>query len=277
MTIQQSYRHLIQQLQTIYEHREAQTIAQYIFEDAFQIKNTLSTSPFKFQPQLEKFIPRLIEAEPWQYVVGEADFYSLKFKVDSNVLIPRPETEELVYWIYQNHKKQLGLKILDIGTGSGCIPITLKHLMPTNHVSAIDISERALNIAKFNAKNIGVDVQFIQCDILNKTEQQRLDKYNIIVSNPPYIPLKEKALMEDNVLKHEPDLALFVENDSPLIFYETIADFALKHLNDDGYLYFEINEFLGNDVVALLEEREFQNIDLEQYMNGRDRMIKACK
>lgn len=277
MTIQQSYIYLVQQLKTVYEQREAQIIAQYIFEDAFQIKNTLSQAAFSFQAKLEQFIPRLINAEPWQYVVGQADFYNLKFNVDTNVLIPRPETEELVYWIHQNHKKEARLHILDIGTGSGCIPILLKKLMPTHYVTAIDVSVGALKVARSNAAMIGVDVEFKYCDILDTMAQKTLGTYDVIVSNPPYISLKEKALMQKNVLKYEPDLALFVHNDSALIFYETIADFALHHLRKGGSLYFEINEFLGNAVVELLKQRGFQNIELEQDMSGKDRMVKANK
>lgn len=277
MTIHQAFQRLTQQLKTIYDVREATTIAQYLFEDAFQIRNTLIETPFLYTAQLETFIPRLLKHEPWQYVIGQADFYNLKFKVDSSVLIPRPETEELVYWINQNHKNKGSLSILDIGTGSGCIPITLKHLMPTASITAVDVSETALSIAQQNAEQIGVEVTFKKVDILKREDWSKLPNFDIIVSNPPYIPLKEKNLMRNNVLRFEPDLALFVEDKSPLLFYEVISDFALEKLSSRGYLYFEINEFLGQALVQLLQRKGFKSIELEQDMSGRDRMIRAIK
>jgi release factor glutamine methyltransferase len=271
-----AYHQLIQSLVSIYDQREAETIVQYIFEDVFNIRRPLSDFIFnnKEQSQLENIKTRLLNHEPWQYIIGQADFYGLKFNVNPNVLIPRPETEELVYQILQDLKTSELVQptILDIGTGSGCIPITIQKENPNTQVSAIDISIAAIQTAQSNAQLNEVQVNFQVFDILNKKHWQELGQFDVIVSNPPYIPNKEKALMHRNVLDHEPQLALFVEDDQPLIFYETIAEFAQAHLNKNGVLYFEINEFSGKATIEVLKKLNYKNVQLIQDMSGRDRI-----
>ena len=221
-------------------------------------------------------LQKLKEEFPIQYILGTAHFMDLDFKVDENVLIPRPETEELVYCIIQDAKKQAdSIQILDIGTGSGCIPICLKKELPKAQIFGVDVSEAALKVAKSNSKKHQLEVDFQVLDILDKNAWNTFGKLDVIVSNPPYIPLNEKELMRNNVLKFEPDLALFVENNDPLLFYRTIAEFAQKHLKSNGFLYYEINENYGKATVDLLIEMGFSDVELEQDMSGRDRMIRA--
>jgi release factor glutamine methyltransferase len=212
---------------------------------------------------------------PIQYILGTTQFYGLEFNVNENVLIPRPETEELVEWIISSVKmpKFTNLKILDIGTGSGCIGISLAKNISDAQVFAIDISQKALASAKENAVLNEVAVAFIQKNILetNDLEQQ----FDIIVSNPPYVRNLEKAEIKSNVLANEPHLALFVEDNDALIFYRKIAELATKNLSVEGKLFFEINQYLGKETVELLEKMHFKNIELRKDIYGNDRMI-AC-
>jgi len=198
-------------------------------------------------------------------------FYGLPLKINEHVLIPRPETEELVDWVIKEvkHKKD---SLLDIGTGSGCIPIAIKKNLPAISVSAIDISAEALKVASANALINGTEVNFIEADILSYSSDE---KYDVIVSNPPYIRELEKADMHENVLAHEPHAALFVSDENPLIFYKTISDFAYINLNPNGYLFFEINEFLWEETLKILIDKGFKNIELRKDMQGKDRMIMA--
>lgn len=210
---------------------------------------------------------------PLQYVLGEADFYQLKFKVDSSVLIPRPETEELVDWIITLLKQDIDpstLQILDIGTGSGCIAIALKHNLPSIRVFALDVSEQALQTASVNAVANQTAINFIKADIRNYSSPEQFD---VIVSNPPYITDSEKEDMHQNVLSHEPHLALFVADLNPLEFYEAIADYALTALRPEGKLFFEINGAYGAEMVELLSIKSFKSIELRKDMQGVDRMI----
>jgi len=222
-----------------------------------------------FQDALDKLKNHI----PVQHIIGETNFYNSTFKVDENVLIPRPETEELVDWIIKDTSKVKNIKILDIGTGSGCIAISLAKNIPNAEVFAIDVSPTALKIANENALINKVSVNFIETDILN------LDKlpteFDIIVSNPPYVRDLEKEMMHQNVLANEPHLALFVKNDNPLLFYNKIADLAKHHLNTEGKLYFEINQYLGKDTKELLRLKGFKNIDLKKDIFNVDRMIKC--
>lgn len=220
-----------------------------------------------------KLLQELQSGRPIQHIFAEAWFYGLKFKVSTAVLIPRPETEELVEWIIdtlKNHHDSPA--IIDIGTGSGCIAISLKKNLPIAKVSALDISTAALAIARENAINNGVEVEFIHSDILSYAGNAG---YNLIVSNPPYITRAEEKDMHQNVLDHEPHLALFVSDENPLLFYSAIADFALQHLNDNGQLFFEINEYLGKETVDLLVDKGFKDIILKKDMQGKDRMISC--
>ena len=233
----------------------------------------INTLDLKF---LQKDLIDLKKHRPIQYIVGETEFYSLPFKVNEHVLIPRPETEELVDWIVADVKlktQHAKLNILDIGTGSGCIPISLAKNLPNTNVSAIDISLEALKTAKINALLNNVNIHFIEKDILNTNSLSEV--YNVIVSNPPYVRELEKDEMHKNVLDNEPHLALFVENNNPLLFYDKIADLAKTHLTKSGNLYFEINQYLGKEMVNLLNTKGFKNIELRKDIFGTDRMIKA--
>ena len=222
----------------------------------------------------ENVISSLKSGKPIQYILGEAYFYGLKFKVNQAVLIPRPETEELVEWILDEIDNSLEINILDIGTGSGCIAIALKRNQPLANVYALDIAIDTIATAKENALLNNAEIFFITDDILNpKTSFDK--KIDIIVSNPPYIKEDEKQAMHQNVLANEPHRALFVTNENPLIFYNAIAEFAMENLADHGLLFFEINEYLGKETVSLLQHKGFNNIELRKDMQGKDRMVKA--
>lgn len=220
----------------------------------------------------------LEQQKPIQYIVGETEFFGLPFKVNNNVLIPRPETEELVSWVLDCHSgrsdKSRQINVLDIGTGSGCIAIALAKNLPNASVYALDVSEKALEVAGVNAELNTVDVTLIQKDILSKNTALS-QKFDVIVSNPPYVRVQEKSMMKPNVLNNEPHLALFVEDQNPLQFYKAISAFAKTALKEDGTLYFEINEFLGEETVDLLKQNGYNNIELKQDIFGKDRMVKG--
>jgi len=282
-TLEEHYR---LELAPLYESDEAKTLFSLAAEQIL----ALSASKLMVKKDeavsfinMQKFLSILNDLQigkPIQHILGEAHFYGLVFKVNENVLIPRPETEELVDWIISAYGKQGSinnferkkLSILDIGTGSGCIPITLKKHLSNTKVSGLDISVDTIAVAKQNARQIGVEINFIAADILTfKTEE----KFDIIVSNPPYIRDLEKDEMHNNVLLHEPHLALFVSDENPLIFYKAIADFAKTNLKPNGELFFEINEYLGEETVDMLAAKGFINIELRKDMQGKDRMVKA--
>lgn len=213
---------------------------------------------------------------PIQYIIGETEFYGLPFKVNKHVLIPRPETEELVSWIINESKvksQKSKVTILDIGTGSGCIPISLAKNLPDATIYALDISSEALKTAKSNAELNNVTINFIEADILNLLELPQ--QFDFIVSNPPYVRALEKEQMQENVLKNEPHIALFVEDNNPLLFYDKISDLAKNYLSKNGDLYFEINQYLGKETVDLLASKGFKNIVLKKDMFGADRMVKC--
>lgn len=230
---------------------------------------------------LFRALGELKRERPIQYVLGKAHFCEMDFKVDENVLIPRPETEELVYWILDqvggsfpngsNGEKEL--RILDIGTGSGCIAISLAKNLPHAKVTGIDISKAALRLARENARKHGVEVLFIEADALSL--ERFGEKYTIIVSNPPYVRELEKESMANNVLEYEPGTALFVADEDPLLFYKSIVRFATSHLNQEGMLFFEINQYLGKETEQLLERSLFSGIELKKDMYGNDRMLKG--
>jgi len=213
--------------------------------------------------------------KPLAQIIGVWEFYGLVFKVNEHTLIPRPETEELIQLIVTENVGQKSCNILDIGTGTGCIAITLKNEMEGANLTAFDISEEALKVAKENAKQNKLSIEFNQVNILDWKSQKFTDKYNVIVSNPPYIPAKERCLMHQNVLDFEPGLALFVEDNAPLIFYETIAEFALENLMPEGKLYFEINENYGEETMEMLTHKGFENVCILKDMNEKDRIVKA--
>ncbi|PQJ23399.1 peptide chain release factor N(5)-glutamine methyltransferase [Tenacibaculum sp. SG-28] len=223
--------------------------------------------------RLEKVTQRLLREEPIQYILGKTEFYGLPFYVNKNTLIPRPETEELVDWIIEENKQQDSISILDIGTGSGCIPIALKKNLTTSNICAIDVSEKALEIAKKNMASNNVNIEWLAIDIL-RTEQLP-KKFDIIVSNPPYVRQLEKNEMKKNVLENEPHLALFVTDNNPLIFYSKIADLAKRSLTKNGMLFFEINQYLAEEMLAMMKNKGYTNIELRKDFRGNDRMIKA--
>ena len=228
--------------------------------------------------ELKEIINRLKKEEPIQYILGNTEFYGLPFNVNENTLIPRPETEELVEWVLKEVAelqscKVAKLSILDIGTGTGCIPISLAKNLSDVKVSAIDVSSEALKIAKQNAILNNVDISFLEMDILETEELPQ--QYNLIISNPPYVRELEKVEINNNVLENEPHLALFVDDDNPLIFYAKIAGLAKQHLTKDGFLFFEINQYLGKETVEMLQQKGFRNIELKKDLFGNDRMIKA--
>lgn len=276
------------QLNKVYETKEIQAITLLAVSEI----TGLSKASIKAFPErelnneqtqkLKNTLTQLQTGEPIQYILGITEFYGLPFKVNPSVLIPRPETEELVEWILSVAGTQLPVagyqftgNILDIGTGSGCIAISLKKNLPGAFVSAIDISESALQTAKENAELNEVEVSFIKTDILNINSEIELPKSEIIVSNPPYVTLDDKKQMHTNVTNFEPHTALFVPEHDPLIFYKAIADFALLNLTPNGLLFFEINELYGQETVKLLKDKGFVSAELRKDMSGRDRMIKA--
>lgn len=291
------------ELQSVYDKDEIDSFFFMITETLYRKKRIDFTLNPDFEitntTEWETIISDLKEEKPIQYVLGEAWFYGLKFKVNENTLIPRSETEELVEWILDSlmvkgkrqkvkdislsevEKEPLTqnpkpLTLLDIGTGTGCIPISLKSNLPDTEIFAIDISEKTLEVAIQNAKNNNVEVNFIQTDILKIENLEKLStKFDIIISNPPYVRHLEKQEIKKNVLDYEPHLALFVEDNDALIFYRKIAQLALHSLKANGLLFFEINQYLGKKTVELLENLGFKNIELRKDLKGNDRMIKC--
>ncbi|HEY9197214.1 MAG TPA: peptide chain release factor N(5)-glutamine methyltransferase, partial [Mucilaginibacter sp.] len=250
------------QLNQVYSANETEAITLLAISEVTGLsKTTIKAFPEKEVPageaeKLKNILAKLLTGKPIQYILGVTEFYGLPFKVNPDVLIPRPETEELVEWIIIENKELSG-EILDVGTGSGCIAISLKKNLPDAHVSAMDISTGALQTAMENAVLNNVNVNFIRDDILNPqstTYNPQPATYSVIVSNPPYVTLEDKKLMHTNVTDFEPHTALFVPEDDPLLFYRAIAGFALQHLKQGGKLFFEINESLGNETVKLLQD-----------------------
>ncbi len=262
---------------TVYNKNEQASIALLLLEYFFEITNTeiLLDTPLNQPDQdlledLESCIDAINNHKPIQYILGITEFYGLSFYVNPSVLIPRQETEELVDLIIKD-KPQPGAKILDIGTGSGCIPISLGHSLDVD-LTAFDISKEALEVAMDNAQENEVNIKFIEEDILNPKENP--EKYDIIVSNPPYVTNSEKELMQKNVIDNEPHLALFVENDKPLVFYIAIINYALLHLEKKGILYFEINEQFGKETLQAGLNAGFTTGIVIKDLPGKDRIVK---
>jgi len=281
MKIQEANKHLISQLRAIYEESEAENISDWVLEHITGKKRTdrIMNKEKLLNPeqvsQLNQYLDRLLQHEPVQYVLNEAWFCGLKFYVDKNVLIPRPETEELVEWIISDCKFPIDtLSILDIGSGSGCISIALKKRLGKADVWSCDISPEALRVANQNATTLGIDVKFVELDFLNETKREKLPSFDIIVSNPPYIPVKDKDTMRLNVLNHEPATALFVPDNDELIFYEAMATFGKNHLTENGAIYTEINESLGEATLAMFQANGYKT-ELRKDMQGKERMLKA--
>lgn len=279
--MQATIQYIKSELSKLYPETEIQGFVRIIFELVLnfsytdillQKEKTLEVADIA---TIKAIVQRLKTYEPIQYILSETEFYDLKFKVNRETLIPRPETEELVHWIINSSIKS-GAQILDIGTGSACIPVALKNELGNAKVTGVDISEGALAIAKENAALNNLDVDFFQVDILN-WQNYDWQNYDVIVSNPPYVRESEKKQMETNVLEYEPDGALFVDDNNPLIFYKTIAEFAQTKLKENGYLFFEINEYLGNEMIELVKCLGFREIKLRKDLNNKDRMLRCKK
>lgn len=260
---------------------EAESFFYMILEEMRQLKRIdLALQPDTIFSESEMvhwngILEKLNAFIPIQYILGKAHFYGLEFEVNENTLVPRPETEELVEWIVSGNVSKDNLKILDIGTGTGCIAISLAKNLPTAQVFAMDVSEKALETAKRNAELNGTTVTFLQQDVLVATDLHQ--EFDIIVSNPPYVRHLEKAEIKQNVLDNEPHLALFVEDDDALLFYRKIAQLAQQNLCGNGQLFFEINQYLGKEMRELFAEFPFNNVELRKDIYGNDRMMKAVK
>lgn len=282
MTFRELEQEYIKKLEAIYDTSEATAVTRYVLEangvvlksemerDA-EVEDVLSDHCFGL-------IPRLLRMEPVQYVTGLSWFCDMKLKVTPDVLIPRPETEELVYKIREQTNK-LNCRILDIGTGSGCIALGLKKMFPDATVTGIDISEEALALARSNARRLRLAVNFHQLDIFNYNDHMDFmhtyERFDIIVSNPPYIPVSDKATMSENVLRYEPHLALFVNDDDDLVYYRHIADFSRIFMNSTGRIYFEIHQHRMDEIKALLEERGFINVKGSSDLSRNNRFVQA--
>lgn len=294
MTIKQYRAHFNESLKHLYPTSEIDSFFFIILEEYMGFKriDIVLKSDFNIDQKslnLMQIATKQLEQEiPIQYIIEKTEFFGLPFNINKEVLIPRPETEELVERVIKEvsliktyktdsnettNEKQL--KILDIGTGSGCIAISLKKEIPSSKISAIDVSNEALRIAKKNALLNKVDINFIHLDILKTNNLDKL--YDVIVSNPPYVRELEKKEMKNNVLNNEPHLALFVDNKNPLLFYNKIAELAKNFLTKNGQLHFEINQYLGKETVILLAEKGFKNIQLKKDIFGNDRIISAFK
>lgn len=296
MKLGEAERHIKEQLVTVYDESEAATIAALALEhitflskaDRIVKKDKL-LSPHQLE-QLNQDIQRLLQHEPIQYIMNKTWFYGMELYVNNTVLIPRPETEELVDWIVKevnasgadvferrpmkaDETKQI--KILDVGTGSGCIALALKKAMPKAEVWGCDISEAALNVARRNGSALDIRVDFQGMDFLDIAQQKHLPTVDIVVSNPPYIPIAGKSTMNPNVVNHEPHTALFVPDNDALLFYKCLAKFGKHRLYKNGAIYMEIHEDLGKDVVELFEMEGYSHVELKKDMQGKDRMVKV--
>lgn len=298
MKIGEAEKYIRQQLNNLYDSDEGANIALLLLEHCtgftrtdIVIKKEDVLTPEQAN-QVEADLQRLEKAEPIQYIMNKAWFYGMELYVDKSVLIPRPETEELVDWVAKDirasgkdvfEKKATdadvtnSLKILDIGTGSGCIALALKKTMPKAEVWGCDVSDEALNVARRNGSSLNIRVDFQGINFLDEAQQKSLPTVDIIVSNPPYIPLKQKETMHPNVVGHEPHKALFVHDDDPLIFYKAIAHFAEKRLYQNGCIYAEVHEDLSNEAAVVFEVAGYKNIEVRKDMQGKTRMVKAEK
>ena len=273
-----------EQLCSVYDKDEANAMTLILLEHYFNItrvKMALEPELRLSESEMLTFhfaVKDLLKNKPIQYIIGETEFCDLKFKVNENVLIPRPETSELVMKIINSQQPTANSQqlILDIGTGSGCIAISLAKNLPNSKVYALDISEKALEVAKGNAINNDTDVTFIHDDIL-KLKNNIETEFDIIVSNPPYVRELEKAEMRGNVLNWEPHNALFVSDNDPLIFYRNILEFAKSHLKENGEIWFEINEYLGKEMADLCKEYGFSDIEIFKDFRGKERALKTTR
>lgn len=275
-----TYRELWRTLEPLYGNGEARAVTDYVLDVCFGLSKAdimcgaVEEMTAEKTAELNKIFGRLMEGEPVQYVLGRAEFSGRWFNVRPGVLIPRPETEELCAWITADSKASASPKVLDIGTGSGCIAITLQLDMPESKVTAWDISADALDVARENAQQLGANVNFVKLDALNAKPE---GEWDVIVSNPPYICEKEKKDMAVNVLEHEPHTALFVPDADPLLFYRAITRLAVQTLNKGGRLYFEINPIYADDTCRMMQAEGMTAVELRSDMYGKQRMAKGVK
>lgn len=279
MPVGEHYRELIAQLRKIYEPNEAKAIAGIVMEHALKLplwkirdyRKVLNTAQ---KHLLSDYTAKLLNNTPVQYVLQEAWFHGLKFYVDENVLIPRPETEELVDWVMKDRKPGHQVSVLDIGTGSGCIPISLKKQRHEYQVAALELLPKALGVARRNAEFQQVEIEFHQMDFLNESLWHSLPAYDVLISNPPYIPRGEQALLDKHVRDFEPDAALFVPQNDPLIFYKKLAEFGNGHLKTKGAIYAEIHRDFSKQVRDLFIANGY-SVEMKKDIFDNDRMIKA--
>ncbi|MFI5134986.1 MAG: peptide chain release factor N(5)-glutamine methyltransferase [Chitinophagales bacterium] len=283
MTIGNAFEHYVKSLSSIYDKNEAESIAKMMFEERAGLKSNEiilrgdePMNEVKANDLAWKLL-RLMKGEPVQYVLGYSYFYGMKLKVNKHVLIPRPETEELVEWIVNENKSRKGLRILDIGTGSGCIAIALKKNFSDAEVFAMDISEEALKLAIDNAQMNSAEINFVLRDVLNRQFEIGNSKFDIIVSNPPYVLISEKSSLHKNVIDYEPHEALFVPHDDPLIFYRAIVEFSKSNLEAGGKLFLEINSSKAKAIEKLLSENSFRKVEIRMDLSGNERMIRSEK
>ncbi|HEY9341361.1 MAG TPA: peptide chain release factor N(5)-glutamine methyltransferase [Hanamia sp.] len=282
MTTTQAYNDFQNQLKKIYDERESENISDWVFENVtgqkrWERRNNPNELKEAYFNQLQNYLQQLLVQKPVQYVLNEAWFYKMKFFVNENVLIPRPETEELVEWIIKNVRRttyDVRCTILDIGTGSGCIPVSLKRELHNTNVTAIDVSEKALQVAKKNAESLNAKIDFLKIDFLNENNWKALPQFDIIVSNPPYIPFQEKEKLAKNVTAFEPGIALFVENKNPFIFYKKISAFAKSHLKQNGKIYVEVHEEYAENIKTIFENAGFIS-EIKKDIYGKERMVRA--
>lgn len=271
LSAKELHKYIISKIVCVYNHQESSNIAFVLMEylGVSKINYVLNDKVVYNEIVLISFIDKLVNNEPIQYVLGESWFYGRKFKVDENVLIPRPETEELCSLIIEKNQSEKPLKVIDIGTGSGCIPITLKLEKNCWKTSALDISKKAIQIAKENAVSLDADINFIIKDILN--DEVNLSSFDVVVSNPPYVLSSEKMQMRSNVLENEPQIALFVEDDNPLLFYKKITELCVK--GKVNQLYFEINEMYGDEIKVMMVSNGFYDVCIKKDFNNKDRIV----
>jgi len=278
MTEKEAYDLIRYHAMEVYETREAEQITKYFFEDVYQLFGFSDAKDFpadEIEP-LKEYAKRIMAGEPVQYITGIANFYGFNFKVNKHALIPRPETEELVNWVLEDLKgKNLQYDLIDIGTGSGCIPITLKKKMPSLRVFGVETSLDALNVARINAKRFDIEFPVYMFDFLDEGYWENLSTYDIIVSNPPYVAHSERDKMNHHVLDYEPNLALFTPDDNYLIFYEKVAEFGKSHLKDGGTIYMEMNEFKVPEIKEVFEVAGYKHIDVRMDLQGKERMIRV--
>ncbi|MFT4565109.1 MAG: release factor glutamine methyltransferase [Saprospiraceae bacterium] len=277
MSIEQTYLRVLKELSKVYDSREAAQVAEILFEDKFGITNWKKKGTWEEEHLLEEALDRIKSGEPIQYVTEIAHFYGRKFKVNKNVLIPRPETEELVFnvlnQVKSNHRQY---DVLDIGTGSGCIPITLKKEKAALRLFAMDYCQDVINLAKINARNLKAQIGFYKFDFLDNSFWAQMGCFDIIISNPPYIAEQERVLMTDSVLKFEPVSALFAKGEDPLIFYKKIAEFADSHLNGEGIIFLELNQFYSHEIEQIYIRKDYKTQIIKD-LQGNDRILKASR